>query len=949
MMVPPSIDEARAALQFIPASDRDDWVMVGMVLKGTFGETAFDLYSSWSETAENYCPKAVMTSWKGFGESGPRKFGTLIRRAKQGGYVSKHEPVTPATKAELDKLKAERLEAERTATAKRLQEQSDAAERAKADWSRAATSGASPYLDEKAVQGHGVRYAGTDVLVPLHSAAGQLRNLQRIKRTGEKFFSKGGQVTGCFHVIGSVETSAWLLVAEGYATAATLHEATGYAAVVAINVGNIQPVAAAIREVYPAAKLLICADDDAETEARIGKNPGVIAAAAAAKAQHGFWCKPEGLSEGQTDFNDLAAAAGKDEVKRQIAAAIAATETAPKAKEKNSGRVTKKERTRATDSSAGRSLKPFFDANKDGVWYHGFSQYGDPLPAQWICSELRVIALSRDSANGAWGYLLEFHDADGNLKRWALPSSMLAGDGTAYRAILLDMGLQIATGMHAKNHLAAYIQGEKPEMRVRCVDRTGWHEGVYVLPDRTIGEADEAVMFQAAGGLVSQFKQQGTLQQWRDNVSVHCRGNSRMLFCVSAAFAGPLMHLARVSSGGFHIWGDSSSGKSTAFKVAGSVFGGSDYPRSWLSTGNALEPTATQHSDALLLLDEIAQVDPKVAGDIVYMLANSTGKARATTSATPRKIATWRLLFLSDGEVSLASHMEQAGKGAKAGHDVRLAHIAADAGRGLGVFDTLHDFESGAFLSDHLVKMAHQYYGTAGMALIEHVASDYKNVSRQLADGVSELVREMCPRDSHGQVSRVAARFAIVGLGGELATAQGITGWAPGEAMGAARTCFDNWMEQRGGSGNVEHIAMKRQVSGFFQLHGSARFTSWHRATDDHAPNTISRAGLRKLVTSDGTAINNHDDHHKAYGEKMHITDSENSQYEYYVLPEVFRNEICKGYDHRAVSKLLIKEGWLIPTQKEGVIKSATRSERLPGIGTISCYKFTSAVLDGGE
>lgn len=67
------------------------------------------------------------------------------------------------------------------------------------------------------------------------------------------------------------------------------------------------------------------------------------------------------------------------------------------------------------------------------------------------------------------------------------------------------------------------------------------------------------------------------------------------------------------------------------------------------------------------------------------MLANEAGKGRATQTALARKVATWRVLFLSDGEVSLANHMEQAGKGTKAGHDVRMAHIAADAGHGLGV------------------------------------------------------------------------------------------------------------------------------------------------------------------------------------------------------------------------------------------------------------------------
>jgi len=962
MIVPASIEMIRAALQFISSENTDDWIMVGMALKSEFGEAGLDLFSAWSETAKNYDAKSVQSRWKSFKPGGAIKIGTLIYKAQQSGFDAKeYAPAVPPTKAQLDKVKAERAKAERAAAAELAQLQAVAAKQAKVDWDKATVDGASAYLERKAVMGHGVRYSQGNALVPLYSAVGELRNLQRIKPTGEKFFLEDGQVSGCFHVIGQIAPAAWLLLAEGYATSAALHQATGYATVVAFNAGNIKHVAAAIRKLHPTAKILICADDDADTEKRRGRNPGVLAAIAAAKAEKAFWCKPTGLASGATDFNDLAAAAGQDEVRKQIAVAIAATEETPhappalaqeepeaaqKEKAQAKSQAEKKKRSdRPASPSRESSSRPFFTVDEKGVWFHGFSQNGDPLPAQWICSELKVTAQSRDSANGEWGYLLEFPDGDNQPKRWAMPASMLAGDGTAYRAILLSMGLRIGAGVTAKNQLSVYIQSEKTDRRVRCTDRIGWHNGVYVLPDRTIGESDELVMFQAAGGVVSQFRQRGTLDEWRANVSTHCRGNSRMLFCLSAAFAAPLMHLAHVSSGGFHIWGDSSSGKSTAFKVAGSVFGGSDYPRSWHATGNALESTATQHSDALLLLDEIAQVDPKSLGDTVYMLANETGKARATQSATARKVASWRLLFLSDGEVSLSSHMEQAGKGSKAGHDVRMAHIAADAGKGLGVFDTLHDFENGATLSDHLVKMSRQYYGTAGMALIEYAVSDYENISEALTIGIAELVREMCPSYSHGQVTRVAARFALVGLAGEMATSQGITGWDAGEAIAAARTCFTTWLVGRGGSGNVEHVSILRQVGAFFQAHGNARFTAWHRASDDHAPNTINRAGLRRMVSGDGTAINSHKDHHKAYGDVIHPDESDKIEQEYFVLPEVFKAEICKGFDPKMVAKLLVEKGYLMPESST----TPTRKERLPTIGHLRVYRFLPSVVTAGE
>lgn len=964
MTVQLTSDAIQAALTFIPSDDRDLWLRIGMALKSELGDgEGFAMFEKWSESAASFDAKAAKASWKSFKPSGAITIATLIAEAKQRGFdPKKFAPAKPLSPDEVARLKQARAERE-SVDAQQLAAKQEAVSTAAARlWATATGQGPSSYLVNKKVASFGVRFGAKALLVPLVDVGARLWNVQRIFLNGDKRFLSGGRVSGCFHIIGNIHTSPWILIAEGYATAATLHQATGLAAVVAFNEGNLRHVAGAIRQLQPAANLMICADDDQATEARTGKNPGIVAAIAAAKVTNGRWCKPEGLSEGATDFNDLAAAAGEGKVKTQIEAAIAAERadaagpTRLKGDRANSDSkaaeaapLKKQGRTKG-EASAPRegSSKPFFSVDERGVWYHGFSQQGDPLPAQWICSELHVTARSRDAANGEWGYLLEFSDADGKMKRWAMPASMLAGDGTAYRATLLGMGLQIGAGMTAKNQLSVYIQTEKTEMRVRCTDRIGWHDNVYVLPDRTIGESDELVMFQASAGVVSQFKQRGSLQEWRENVSVHCRGNSRMLFCLSTAFAAPLMHLAKISSGGFHIYGDSSSGKSTAVKVAGSVFGGKDYPRNWHTTGTSLESTATQHSDALLLLDEIAQVDPKVVGDIVYMLANEAGKGRGTQMATARKVATWRVLFLSDGEVSLASHMEQAGKGTKAGHEVRMAHIMADAGAGLGVYETLHSFESGAALSDHLVKVSHKFYGTAGMALIEYAVRDADQIADGLVAGIAELVKEMCPTDSHGQVSRVAARFALVGLSGELATGAGITGWAPGEAISAARTCFTSWLDGRGGNGNVEHASILRQVSGFFQAHGSSRFTPWHRSTDDHAPNTINRAGFRRMITGEGIEINSNTDHHRAYGDAIHPEDGAKIEQEYFVMPEVFRNEICKGFNPKIVTQLLIAKG-LLMTEGTGDRTSATRSERIPGLGKVRCYRFNPGIVTGGE
>ncbi len=952
-----SDDAIRAALTFIPADERDLWLRVGMALKSELGDGGLDMFLAWSEGAANFNAMAAKSSWKSFKPGGGVTIATLIAEAKERGFNPKqYAPAAPLPKEERERIKREHAERESVAAAEIIVKQAVAAAEAGKAWAAAADSGTSPYLVRKAVQGYGVRHALDVLLVPLLDDSGRLCNVQRIFANGDKRFLLGGRVSGCFHVLGDAASSAWLLIAEGYATAATLHQATGFAVAVAFNAANLKHVALALRQRYPDAKLLVCADDDHETEAKTGKNPGVTAAMAAAKAVDGRWCKPWSIPGGGTDYNDTALAAGLDVVRGQIAALTdevaaasaaelpaAAVKASEQAADKGKHKKTPPAADKAASESNAQSTRPFFNVDERGVWYHGFSQQGDALPPQWICSPLHVTAKSRDASNGEWGHLLEFIDADGNQKRWAMPASMLAGDGTQYRSTLLSMGLQIGASVQVKTLLTTYINTRQTDARVRCTDRIGWHDDVYVLPDRTIGEGDEKVMFQSPGGVVSQFKQRGTLDQWRNEIAALCVGNPRMLFCVSAAFAAPLLHHSGVPSGGFHIWGDSSSGKSTAFKVAGSVYGGKDYPRNWRMTDNALETVAAQHSDALLLLDEIAQVDPKVVGDTVYMLANETGKGRATQTATARKVHTWRLLFLSDGEVSLANHMSEAGKGTRGGHDVRMAHIAADAGKGLGVYDTIHDFADGAALSNHLVKMSHQHYGVAGMAFIEWAVARAGKLPDALRSRVTNLTHELCPPGAHGQVSRVASRFALVGVAGEMATRAGVTGWPDGEALAAARTCFAAWLDGRGGSGNTEHSSIIRQVSGFFQMHGDARFVWWHRATDDRKPNTINRAGFKRMLTSEGMPINSNSDHHKAYGDIVHPADAEGAELEYFVLPEVFRTEVCKGFSPKAVAHLLIERGLLLP-EGSGDKARADRKERLPGMGSARCYRFSPKI-----
>jgi putative DNA primase/helicase len=148
-------------------------------------------------------------------------------------------------------------------------------------------SGDHPYLVRKKIKAWGIRQLRDMLLIPARSSDGQIHTIQFIGADGSKRFLTGGRITGCYYAIGQPRDT--MLVAEGYATAASLFEATGHATAVAFNAGNLEPVARALREKFPRVRIVICADDDTETPG----NPGLTKAIAAARAVRGLVAKPD--------------------------------------------------------------------------------------------------------------------------------------------------------------------------------------------------------------------------------------------------------------------------------------------------------------------------------------------------------------------------------------------------------------------------------------------------------------------------------------------------------------------------------------------------------------------------------------------------------------------------------------------------------------------------------
>lgn len=226
-------------------------------------------------------------------------------------------------------IRARLAEDKRRADAQRKAVADRAARHAEAAWAKCLLEGESQYLKRKRIQAHGLRWGPktASLVIPIYDAVGRIHALQLIyddpkikarKDRDKDFWPPGAVKKGHFFLVGpSPDSSKILLVAEGYATAATLFEATGRPVLVAFDAGNLLPAAQAAAKRWRGIKLLFCADDDFKTEG----NPGISSASAASLATSGAWLAPTFADRGDrklTDFNDLAVAESPLVVSSQV-------------------------------------------------------------------------------------------------------------------------------------------------------------------------------------------------------------------------------------------------------------------------------------------------------------------------------------------------------------------------------------------------------------------------------------------------------------------------------------------------------------------------------------------------------------------------------------------------------------------------------------------------------
>lgn len=556
-----------------------------------------------------------------------------------------------------------------------------------------------------------------------------------------------------------------------------------------------------------------------------------------------------------------------------------------------------------------------------GVWHFGTKQSrGDAPPTltqQRICSPVHVMAVTFDATGNNFGRLLRFKDTRGQWRTWSAPMELFKADGADIRGILLAQGVFIDPSPTGRQLLAVYLQTQIPARQMEAVTQTGWASDgfkAFALPDGVIGPLAGKVTFQAQALHTDEYTVRGTLPGWQEAIAAPAVGNPMMVLGLCTAFAGPLLALVGVESGGVHLVGDSSTGKTTALQAACSVWGGESYRRSWRATANGLESTAALFNDGLLALDEISECEPRDVGEVVYMLGNGRGKARASRSGGARTVARWRSSVLSTGELSIATSMAEAGHRIKAGQAVRLLDIPVQ--RVYGAWDQLHGHTSGPAFSDAIKRASRQQYGTAGRAFLEKLTRDTGALIDRLEAIKQGLLHGAGTSASDGQPTRAAARLAVLALAGELATAYGVTEWQDGEATKAAAVGFNAWLAQRGDvTGNSEPEQVLQVLRSFIERHGDSRFSCATGPFDDQQQAVRDRAGWWAMV-----------------GGSM----------EHWFSTEGMR-EALKGFDFNSAIRILQGRGVLAPAGKDG---KSSRKERIHGRSTRVYKVYTDKLQD---
>lgn len=330
--------------------------------------------------------------------------------------------------------------------------------------------------------------------------------------------------------------------------------------------------------------------------------------------------------------------------------------------------------------------------------------------------------------------------------------------------------------------------------------RMGLHNDYFVLPSEVLGK--RSVKVERALGYLDEplrqkYRSQGTLKGWQKAILPLCEGNSRLMFSVCFALASVVAAVidAPQKNGGFQLFGEPETGKTTAVTVAGTVWGrhqgataNTGFCESWNTTSNKLEQVICAHTHVGLLLDETALFEGN-HGEVIMRLAEGASKARMNQPDALR----FQGFFMSTSNKPVWAMVPHGSGQTKEAVLSRMTDIPLPE-QGQGIYERLHGFPDGAALSDAFKTASGQHFGCAGPAFVAACLAELADTSSRVKmlkfiderrKWYARAIRTAAEEQGLRVLQRPADRFASVYAAGRLAEQLGVLPW-PRKPMGQA-------------------------------------------------------------------------------------------------------------------------------------------------------------------
>lgn len=372
----------------------------------------------------------------------------------------------------------------------------------------------------------------------------------------------------------------------------------------------------------------------------------------------------------------------------------------------------------------------------------------------------------------------------------------------ALRRILLDAGVSLALKNDEWKRIYAELC-KTPEANFIFCDKPGYISVSGVLCYITSGalvigkhKGYPPLPASDSKAFIGDESSQGILDDWQKNVAIPALHSECMVLALCCSFAGYCIYFTNIKSGGFHLYGQSSSGKSTTLLVAASVRGNAESVSSWNQTEAGYEENAEAHNHGLLILDELKLLDKnpeeaaRKAMDICYKLGDGKGKKYSVGYQKSR--ASWHLVMLSAGERSLGQHAVDGGLERMKGEEVRVVDIPVDDDQKYGVVDSLPEgVNTGEFI-EFIQNQCSQHYGTAGPEFVRRLLKVNEN---KIRTELSRLIDKFLTRHGMGDCNdgvqrRIALRFALAYASGVIAVNLKILPYTKMDIMKAVSSCY---------------------------------------------------------------------------------------------------------------------------------------------------------------